>query len=100
MNEIGCIKLYTLSTCAHCQALRDFLAENKLNFDYVDVDLLQGNEKKEMLKEVRRFNARCSFPTSVIGTRVVVGFKEDELQEVLDSCNLVLRETPSGDYGG
>lgn len=92
MNGTDCIKLYTLSTCSHCQALRDFLAEKKLNFDAVDVDLLSGSEKKEMLKEVRRFNARCSFPTSVIGTRVVVGFKEDELQEALDFCNRVQRD--------
>lgn len=95
MNEAAGIKLYTLSTCVHCRALRDFLAEKKLDFDYVDVDLLQGREKKEMLKEVRRYNARCSFPTSVIGSRVVVGFKEDELLEVLDSCKLIAGGAPS-----
>ncbi len=79
------IKLYTLSTCVHCKALREFFINRGLHFEYVDVDLLEGREKKEMLKEVRQFNARCSFPTSVIGDRVIVGFREDELQKVLDS---------------
>ncbi|MBU1564109.1 MAG: glutaredoxin family protein [Proteobacteria bacterium] len=83
MNGTNKIKLYTLSTCAHCKALRDFFETRKLSFDYVDVDLLQGQERQEMLKEVRRFNARGSFPTSVIGDRVVVGFREDELKEAL-----------------
>ncbi|MFH0784502.1 MAG: glutaredoxin family protein [Pseudomonadota bacterium] len=84
MNENMRIRLYTLSTCVHCKALRDFFAKRELPFEYVDVDLLQGQERKEMLKEVRQFNARCSFPTSVIGDRVIVGFREDELQKVLD----------------
>lgn len=85
MSENLRIKLYTLSTCVHCQALREFFVNRNLPFDYVDVDLLEGREKKEMLKEVRQFNVRCSFPTSVIGDRVIVGFREDELLKVLDS---------------
>jgi glutaredoxin len=92
MNETGSIKLYILSICLHCKALRDYLEERKLTFEYVDVDLLQGNQRREMLKEVRRFNGRCSFPTSVIGHRVVVGLKEDELKEVLASYSAGLKE--------
>ncbi len=77
------IKLYTLSTCAHCKTLREFLTLGNLKYDFVDVDLLLGKERREILKEVKRYNPRCSFPTAVIGERVIVGFKEDELKEVL-----------------
>jgi glutaredoxin-like protein NrdH len=87
MNGNRNIKLYALSTCTHCKALREFFEKRQLSFDYVDVDLLQGRERQEMLKEVRQFNARGSFPTSVIGDRVVVGFREDELREALAAAN-------------
>lgn len=88
MNGNNTIKLYTLSTCVHCKALRDYFLLRNLSFDYVDVDLLEGPRRQETLKEVRKFNARCSFPTTVIDGRVVVGFKVDELQEVLDSLRI------------
>jgi len=54
-----------------------------MKYDYVDVDLLLGKERRDILKEVKRYNPRCSFPTAVIGEQVIVGFKEDELKEVL-----------------
>ncbi len=93
MNENSAIKLYTLSTCVHCKALRDFFLKRNLSFDYVDVDLLQGPERQEILKEIRKVNARCSFPTTVIDGRVVVGFREVALQEVLDSLPIERGET-------
>jgi len=77
------IKLYAVSTCTHCKALRDFLQENGVAYDCIEVDGLFGKERRDMLKEVRKFNKRASFPTVVIGERVVVGFKEDELREAL-----------------
>jgi glutaredoxin len=83
MTENGRIKLYTLSTCKHCKALRSYLEEKGVAFDFVDVDLLAGPERREMIKEVRQYNQRCSFPTTVIGEKVLVGFKEEELREAL-----------------
>jgi glutaredoxin len=83
MAEGLSIRLYTLSTCVHCKALREFLQARGLPFDFVDVDTLQGKERREMLNEVRQYNRRCSFPTSVVGGEVLIGFKEDEFRKVL-----------------
>jgi len=77
------IKLYAVSTCSHCRALMEFLEENGFSFDRVYVDELLGAERREVIKEVKKVNKRCSFPTTVIGEKVVVGFKEDELKEAL-----------------
>jgi len=77
------IKLYAVSTCSHCKALQEFLQENGIAYDCVVVDDLLGKDRREMLKEVRKYNKRSSFPTVVVGERVVVGFKEDELREAL-----------------
>jgi glutaredoxin-like protein NrdH len=77
------IKLYAVSTCAHCSTLKRMLETGGYTFDYVDVDLLMGKQRRDMLEEVRKFNKRCSFPTTVIDEKVIVGFREEELKEAL-----------------
>lgn len=82
-EQIRKVTLYALSTCNHCQALREFLEENEVPYDCIEVDGLFGKERREMIKLVRTFNRKGSFPTTVIDSRVVVGFREDELREAL-----------------
>ena len=50
---------------------------------YSDVDLLDGEERKAILADVKKFNPRCSFPTVIIGDEVIVGYKEDKIKEAL-----------------
>lgn len=77
------IKIYTLSTCSHCKATKRFLDECSVAYDFTDVDLLQGEERTAILEDVRKLNPRCSFPTIIIGEKVIVGFKEHEIREAL-----------------
>lgn len=77
------VKIYTLSTCSHCKATKKFLGECGIRFDFTDVDLLTGQERAALLEEVRKFNPNCSFPTIIIGDRVIVGHREDEIKEAL-----------------
>lgn len=77
------IMLYTLSTCSHCRATKQFLNDCSIKYDFEDVDLLQGEERKIILEDVKRWNPKCSFPTIIIGDKVITGFKEDEIKEAL-----------------
>lgn len=77
------VKMYTLSTCSHCKATKQFMNENKVEYEYVDVDLLDGEDRKSAIEEVKKFNSHLSFPTIIIGERIIVGFREDEIREVL-----------------
>lgn len=83
MTEDKKIKVYSLSTCSHCKATKKFLDECTIQFDFVDVDLLEGEERKAILQEVKQFNERCSFPTIIIGDKVIVGYKEKEIKEAI-----------------
>ncbi len=76
-------KLYTLSTCVHCKATKRFLKENGIEFDYVDVDKLDGEERDKVHAEVLKISGGLRFPTIVIGKKVIVGFYEDKLREAL-----------------
>jgi glutaredoxin-like protein NrdH len=77
------VKLYTLSTCGHCKATKQLLNDCAVKYEFEDVDLLEGDERKAILEDVKKWNPKCSFPTIVIGERVIVGFKENEIREAL-----------------
>ena len=77
------VKMYTISTCSHCKATKRFMDECKVQYEFTDVDLLEGEERKAILEDVRRLNPRCSFPTIVIGDTVIVGYQEDKIREAL-----------------
>lgn len=77
------VKLYALSTCVHCKNTKEFLDQCGIHPDCVDVDKLDGEKRKELLQEIKRINPQCSFPTIVIGDKVIVGFKPEEIKEAL-----------------
>lgn len=76
-------KLYALSTCSHCKSTKKLLTECDVEYDYVEVDDLEGEERKAILADIREINPRCSFPTIKINDTVIVGFKEKEIKEAL-----------------
>ncbi|KAF0157731.1 MAG: glutaredoxin [Syntrophaceae bacterium] len=77
------VRIYTLSTCSHCKAAKKFLNENNIVFDATDVDLLQGTDRENILNEVVQYNPQRSFPTIIIGDKIIIGFKEVDIKEAL-----------------
>ncbi len=78
------VRIYTLSTCGHCRSTKQFLDDCKIRYEFQDVDLLTGEERDNVIEEVKKLNARCTFPTIIIGDRVIVGFREAEIREALE----------------
>jgi glutaredoxin len=58
------------------------MKEHGIEFDYVDVDKLDGRERDKAREEVMKLSGG-RFPTIVIGKKVIVGFYEDKLREAL-----------------
>lgn len=77
------VKVFSLSTCSHCRSTKKLLDECTVHYESIDVDLLEGEERKAILEDVRAFNPKCSFPTIIINEKVIVGFKENEIREAL-----------------
>jgi glutaredoxin len=80
-------KLYALSTCSHCKSTKKLLSECDVEYDYVEVDDLEGEERKAILEDIKAINPRCSFPTIKINDTVIVGFKEKEIKKALGVPN-------------
>ncbi len=79
------VNFYGISTCIWCRKTRQFLEENDVAFDFVYVDLLEGDEREAVKDEIRKWNPRVSFPTLVFDDDVcIVGYKTDQIREALD----------------
>lgn len=76
-------KLYTLSTCSHCKSCKRFLGDCGVEFEFTDVDLLPEEDRNDVMAEIKRLTSRCAFPTIIIGEKVIVGFREDEIKIAL-----------------
>lgn len=79
----GKIVLFALSTCGWCKKTRMLLEDVGAEYDYIYVDLLQGEERQEVIQEVEKWNPQLSFPTMVINDdETIVGFNEDRVREI------------------
>ncbi|HET6459178.1 MAG TPA: glutaredoxin family protein [Syntrophales bacterium] len=77
------VKIYTLSTCSHCRATKNLLNDCSVKYEFTDVDMLTGSEKAAVIEDVRKLNPMCTFPTIIIGDKVIVGFNEKAIREAL-----------------
>ena len=48
------------------------------------VKAMSGQERKDMINEVRQHNPGCTFPTILIGDQVIVGNDEARLRKALN----------------
>lgn len=79
------VKVYALSTCPWCKKVKKYLDEKQVEYEPVDVDLLQGDDQKQALEEVEKLTGKRSFPVTVINEVVIVGFKQEDIEGALDS---------------
>jgi glutaredoxin-like protein NrdH len=76
--------LYALSTCVWCKKTKAFLSDLRVDYDYVNVDELAGQEREQALAELQRWNPKCSFPSLVVNSETcVVGYDEEKIKEAL-----------------
>lgn len=76
--------LYALSTCFHCQRAKKWLDENNVDYNFVYVDLAEGDERSKLVNEVQSMTGASQFPVLKVGEKHVVGFNEDKLKDLLE----------------
>jgi glutaredoxin-like protein NrdH len=78
------VTVYALSTCPYCKMTKDFLTDRGVEYEVLDVDLLEGDERQHVLTEVQRISGGTSFPVVVYGDSHVVGYDQAKIKELLD----------------
>jgi glutaredoxin-like protein NrdH len=77
--------VYALSTCVWCKMTKQFLKDNNVAFDYVDVDLCTEEDKDKIRKDIQNRGGTLSYPTTVVDDKkLVMGFRKDLLKEALE----------------
>ncbi|MHB1391140.1 MAG: glutaredoxin family protein [Thermoleophilia bacterium] len=76
----GDLKLYALSTCAWCRKTRQLLNELGVEYDLVEVDLVDVQYKDE----VKSWNPESTFPILVFDNQSsIVGYQADQIKDRL-----------------
>ena len=79
------VLLYALSTCVWCKMTKQYLKDNSVAFEYVDVDLCSEEDKQKIRKEIQDKGGALSYPTTIVDDKkVVMGFRKDLLKEALE----------------
>jgi glutaredoxin len=80
------IMLYAISTCVWCKKTKKLLNSLNADYNYIDVDLLDEEERGKVEEEVTKWNSLCSFPTLVIDDKeCVVGYDEEEIKRKIEN---------------
>ena len=77
------IKLYALPHASTVK-IKAFLDKCGVDYDCVEVDKLDGDQRRLILEEIKKTNPACAFPMILIGAKVIIGFKREEIKEALN----------------
>ena len=79
------VVLYALSTCVWCKMTKQFLKDSGVEFEYIDVDLCEEEDKQEIRQHIQSKGGPLSYPTTIVDDNVVItGFRKDKLKEALE----------------
>ena len=78
------VVLYALSTCAWCRMTKQFLKDHDIEYEYIDVDLCEEEEKQKIREHIQSKGGPLSYPTIIVDDNVLItGFRTDKLREAL-----------------
>jgi glutaredoxin len=81
-QDSGKITLFALSTCVWCRKTRKLLDDLGVAYDFIYVDLLEGEARQEAIAEVKKYSSSVSFPLTVFDdSDSIQGCKEEQIRE-------------------
>jgi len=73
------VKLFTTPTCVYCFTLKEFLKENKIEFEEIDVSK-DEKSREEMIKK----SGQMGVPVLEKDGEIVVGFDREKISKILN----------------
>jgi glutaredoxin-like protein NrdH len=79
------VVLYALSTCAWCRMTKQFLKDNGVEYEYIDVDLCEEEDKQKIREHIQSKGGPLSYPSIIVDDNVLItGFRTDKIREALE----------------
>ena len=72
------VKVYSTQTCPWCHKVKDFLKQNKIKFEDIDV----GSNRKAGQEMIEK-SGQMGVPVIDIDGKIIVGFDEEQLKKTL-----------------
>lgn len=72
------IKVYSTPSCPYCSTLKQFLKDNNIDFEDIDVSS-DENAANEMVKK----SGQMGVPVADINGEIVVGFDKEKIKQLL-----------------
>jgi glutaredoxin len=83
-NTAHKVLVYALSTCVWCKMTKQFLKDNDVEYEYIDVDLCDEKDKVKIRQHIQSKGGNLSYPTIIIDDNILItGFRKDKLKEAL-----------------
>ncbi len=70
--------VYGTPTCPWCDRVKEFLKENNVKFEYINVA-----EDKEKAQEMVEKSGQMGVPVTDIDGEIIIGFDQDKIKELL-----------------
>ena len=72
------ITVYSTTTCPYCVMVKDFLKENKVEFEDINVQ-----ENQEAAQEMVKKSGQYGVPVIDIDGEIIIGFDKSRIKELL-----------------
>ncbi len=77
--------MYAISTCAWCKRAKKLLEDNKIEYEYVDIDLCSREDREKIRNDILSRGGHLSYPTIIVDGKIMItGFKEHRIKEALE----------------
>jgi len=77
--------MYAISTCVWCKRTKQFLKDNNVEFEYVDIDLCSDEDQEKIEEDITKRGGELIYPTIIVDDKILVtGYKLDKISEALN----------------
>jgi ferredoxin-thioredoxin reductase catalytic subunit/glutaredoxin len=83
-KDLGDVRLFTTSTCAWCEKMKELLSENGVKYHYIDLDLLDEEEREARVEFLDSIHPKWGFPCLLYKKKILIlGYREDDVRRIL-----------------
>lgn len=72
------VRIFSTSSCPYCLNLKEFLKENKIEFEEIDV-----SANRLALQEMMEKSGQMGVPVVEIDNQIIVGFDREKINDLL-----------------
>lgn len=72
------VRIYTTTNCPYCHMAKDFLTENKIQFEEANVE-----DDPEAAHEMVEKSGQTGVPVIEVGNEIIIGFDREALKKAL-----------------